>query len=113
MYGGYVEFNSAGNVSSTGIMTANKLKDRFKRIHIKPDNSVYRESNNFIVVAKVTFSTDVILNHKTAVFTNWNVRFDNGVAHNYNDIIQTTGSDTNQSTRSKKYTYTRYYAVTA
>jgi len=113
LYGGYVEFNSAGGVSSTGVMTANKLKDRFKRIHIKPDNSVYRESNNFIVVAKVTFSTDVILNHKTAVFTNWNVRFDNGVAHNYNDIIQTTGSGTNRSTRSKKYTYTRYYAVTA
>ena len=65
------------------------------------------------IIAKVTFSTDVVLSHKTAVFTNWCTTVDGHDGDNLNDIVVPEGIGTNTSTRSKKYSYTRYYDVNA
>lgn len=113
VYGGYVEYNSAGVVSSTGIMTADKLEGRSTAMKYSTSGALTPETQHYIVVAKVTFTTDVILNHKTAVFTKWKTDYDRYEYTNLNDIVQTTGTNTNTSTNSRKYTYTRYYAVTA
>ena len=121
IYGGSIEFVDANqpysedNIRSIEVMTANRMKDKYKLRHItynQPEN-VTNASKNNIVVAKVTFTSDVILNHKTATFTTWCTKYDKDRPKNYNDIVQTTGTDTNKSTDSNKYTYTRYYVVTA
>ena len=57
-------------------------------------------------------SADVILSHKTAVFTNWGTKYDKS-SKNINDIVIKNGVETNKISRSNKYIYTRFYDINA
>ena len=69
-------------------------------------------TSKYEIVAKVSFSTDVILSHKTAVFTNWGTTYDKS-SDNVNDITVRNGIKTNKISRNNKYIYTRFYDVNA
>lgn len=121
LYGGYVDYRQAGgggnvltgSIDDIGIMTAQKLLERGTLTIPNADGTYSMASESNLVVAKVTFSTDVLLNYKTGVFTVWRTKYDGDSGTNYNDLIQTTGIATNRISDSLKYAYTRYWAVTA
>lgn len=71
-----------------------------------------KATSKYEVIAKVTFSADVILSHKTAVFTNWGTKYDTS-SKNVNDIVISNGVETNKISRSNKYIYTRFYDINA
>lgn len=71
-----------------------------------------KATSKYEVIAKVTFSADVILSHKTAVFTNWGTKYDKS-SKNINDIVIKNGVETNKISRSNKYIYTRFYDINA
>ena len=120
VYGGLhtVGATGGGSYDMTGgidKITAGKLKDR------SPNNLMVLISGKWVqskanskyeIIAKVTFSADVILSHKTAIFTNWGTTYDKSV-DNINDIEIRNGIDTNRATRNKKYIYTRFYDINA
>lgn len=119
VYGGMHTVGSVGfDYHMTGgidKITAETLKDR------SPSTAMTLAGGNWVpskssikyeVIAKITFSTDVILSHKTAVFTNWGTTYDKS-SDNINDIEIKNGVSTNKATRNKKYIYTRFYDINA
>ena len=116
VYGGVYVY--AGHFStSDGIFkaAASKLKMLRPNTLMKKSGDFWtptKSDSKYEVVAKITFSTDVILSHKTAVFTNWGTKYDKS-NKNVNDIEIKNGIDTNTATRNKKYIYTRFYDINA
>ena len=124
LYGGIHTVGASGWVYvSTGdidVASAEKLKKRSTAVEMQliggewtpVGHSNAGVTSKYEVVAKVSFSTDVMLSHKTAVFTNWGTTYDK-VSNNVNDITVRNGISSNTVSRNKKYIYTRFYDVNA
>lgn len=116
IYGGvYVYAGHFSTVDGVYKVTANTLRMLHPATLMTESGGVWTPTaanSKYEVVAKVTFSTDVILSHKTAVFTNWGTTYDKS-SDNINDIEIKNGIETNKATRNKKYIYTRFYDINA
>lgn len=103
------------NYSGIEIASAKLFRERKTANEMKLSGGIWgpvRATNKYEVVAKITFSTDAIVSHKTAVFTNWGTKYDKS-SENINDIEIRNGIDTNTVSRNKKYKYTRFYDINA
>ena len=110
LYGGYREMTPSGVWKANKLMTADELKKRYQVLRFQNDGTQIKAGRNYVIAYKVTFTSDIILNYKTATLTTWSTTYDED---GMNDIVQTTGSDNDDAPESKKYTYTTYFTVTA
>lgn len=124
LYGGIHIVGASGAVyiptGGIDVASAEKLKMRSTAVEMQLTGGEWtaiphtsnKITSKYEIVAKVSFSTDVILSHKTAVFTNWGTTYDKS-SDNVNDITVRNGIKTNKISRNNKYIYTRFYDVNA
>lgn len=120
IYGASLKYvPSSGTYEVDGVMTADKLKQRASGLKTADSAGKLKPATEcYMIVAKVTFKADVIVRYRTAIFSGWRGKYDNGSVTNFGDLVRTynhsngTPMETGVSD-SSKYEYTTYFAVKA
>ena len=122
IYGAMVDYDDMLDMySAPYIANADAFYNRSPKT-LNYRGNVVNEVNHWIIVAKVTFSADVLYTYKTGIFTTWRTENYHGNA-NFNDIDIDMGDGSQYKqqladgvlhrTDNAKYEYTCYYKVTA
>lgn len=115
IYGGATILNSATDeYEPDGVMTAEKLRERGSGLmQANSVGSLEKADSCNIIVAKVTFNADVIVRYRTALFSQWRGKYDNGSLTNFGDLVRNYPSQSKYEgcTDSSDYEYTTYFAV--